>query len=153
MLRFNIVLLGVSALSSAWVKAEDPCGAGFQLVWEEDFVGSALNTSRWTVANNFTHHDGPVTLELFMNDECYLENGVLVMKLPFWPGARDPLDTARNALSSRPAGNLVLRTRRRSVVNRHGIQMNYTSCAYLWIPERESGAGRCCAVGTTWVIW
>lgn len=44
-----------------------------QLTFQDEFTGTALNTSLWNVYNNHTH--GPKEYELYMADEVYLSNG------------------------------------------------------------------------------
>lgn len=45
-----------------------------ELVWEEQFDGPVLNSSRWTVQHNFTHccPDEP---QLYVQDDVFLQDG------------------------------------------------------------------------------
>jgi len=52
---------------------------GWTLVWQDEFKGPQINQSAWNVRNQFTH-EGNNELELYMSDDCYIQNGQLVMK-------------------------------------------------------------------------
>jgi len=50
---------------------------GWTLVWEDDFNGASIDQSKWTIRNSFLHDPEG---EIYMSDECYLENGKLVLR-------------------------------------------------------------------------
>jgi len=50
---------------------------GWKLIWEDDFKGASVDNSKWTIGNYLTH--GPEG-EIYMSDECYVENGNLVLR-------------------------------------------------------------------------
>jgi beta-glucanase (GH16 family) len=64
------------ALLAGLVTAAPP--PGWTLTLEDTFEGAALNASLWSVASNMTH--GPNELQLYLEDEVYLEGGALVLR-------------------------------------------------------------------------
>lgn len=69
------VLLSAALLAGPGASAAPP---GWTLTLEDTFDGPALNASLWTVASNMTH--GPNELQLYLDDEVYLEGGALVLR-------------------------------------------------------------------------
>ncbi len=51
----------------------------WELAWQEDFRGTKLNTSVWTVKHNQSHCC-PEELQLYLEDDVYLANGTLVLR-------------------------------------------------------------------------
>lgn len=102
MVMFLLVLglVGGTAMASPPPPTQD-----WVLVFEEDFEGSEINTTRWTV-NNFTIH-GNSELELYMSDEVWLDSNVV-----------DGNETA---------SCLVLQTERRNLTYSNGVHYNFAS--------------------------
>ena len=67
------------ATETAWVHEpyQAPSPLEWTLVFEDDFTGSELNSSVWTVANNTIHgHD---ELQVYVDDEVSLANGTYLV--------------------------------------------------------------------------
>lgn len=55
-----------------------PPGSGWELVFVDDFNGSVLNETTWTVRNNMTH--GDQEWQLYLKDEAWVDNSNLVIR-------------------------------------------------------------------------
>jgi beta-glucanase (GH16 family) len=79
----SVAALAVAALAA---PPSPPLGQQWVEVLHDDF--STLNTSLWTVRNNFTH--GAAEYQLYLEEEVWVENGNLVIRTRYNPTQGPP---------------------------------------------------------------
>eukprot|EP01104_Vermistella_antarctica_P004960 TRINITY_DN15367_c0_g1_i1.p1 TRINITY_DN15367_c0_g1~~TRINITY_DN15367_c0_g1_i1.p1 ORF type:complete len:349 (+),score=51.04 TRINITY_DN15367_c0_g1_i1:68-1114(+) len=77
--KLLLVVMALVSMSVAIGHATPELGnTTWVLTWTDDFNGTAINTTNWNVANNYTH--GDLELELYTGDEVYIEDDCLVLR-------------------------------------------------------------------------
>ncbi len=78
-MQFRIILtvLFVTLLISSCVQVQDQSGSSsdWQLVWQDEFNGNRIDTSKWNVL--LREHSKHNELQYYVPDEVYIEDGLL----------------------------------------------------------------------------
>ena len=79
-IRILTLALFIVFISPATLKSQEKGGAvkGWELVWEDDFNGTELDTSKWNVLMREQSKHGE--LQYYVPDEVYVENGLLRLR-------------------------------------------------------------------------